>query len=180
MSPWDHDSAAFIPRPWAGTPWVRLQDVDTDHCVARAAASPRRLDWHVPRGGVWRNHGAARRRDPAWQVRISSAGGRRASIHIRQLQTYAPCGPSRSQHWQTAMACLLSAPESKGPVMMAQIAVAQAVHVGKPEGAPAPQKKPFNNIGSLDQRRWSIVSRGGKAGEPGTMPTAAQGQRSSL
>jgi hypothetical protein len=31
------------------------------------------------------------------------------------------------------MACLFSAPERKGP-MMTQIAVAQALHVSKPEG----------------------------------------------
>jgi hypothetical protein len=34
---------------------------------------------------------------------------------------------TKQQHWQTAMACLLSAAERSGPVMMARIAMVQAL-----------------------------------------------------
>jgi hypothetical protein len=44
-------------------------------------------------------------------------------------------------HWQLAMACLISAAERGGIVMMARIAMMKALHHGKPEPPPEPRRK---------------------------------------
>ena len=48
---------------------------------------------------------------------------RDAANHIIAL----PPRETKRQHWQTAIACLLSAAEKRGPLMMARIAVMQAL-----------------------------------------------------
>lgn len=52
---------------------------------------------------------------------------RDAANHIIAL----PPRETRQQHWQTAMACLLSAAEKRGPLMMARVAMVQALGNGK-------------------------------------------------
>jgi hypothetical protein len=44
-------------------------------------------------------------------------------------------------HWRLAIACLLSAADKRGPVMMAQIAMLQALHAGTPERAVEPRRR---------------------------------------
>ena len=50
-----------------------------------------------------------------------------AANHIIDL----PPRDTKQQRWQTAMACLLSAAEGRGPLMMARIAMVQALGNGK-------------------------------------------------
>jgi hypothetical protein len=52
---------------------------------------------------------------------------RDAANHIITL----PALESTQEHWQTAMACLLSAAEKSGLVMMARIAMVRALHSRK-------------------------------------------------
>jgi len=52
-----------------------------------------------------------------------------------------PASESTLEHWQTAMACLLSAAEKSGLVMMARIAMVRALQAREPEPAPAPRKR---------------------------------------
>jgi hypothetical protein len=49
---------------------------------------------------------------------------------------------SEQEHWQTAMACRLSADEKSGLVMMARIVIVRGLQSGKPGTAPEPGKKP--------------------------------------
>lgn len=52
-----------------------------------------------------------------------------------------PARESRQEHWQTAMAILLSASEKRAPVMMARIAMMQALQAGQPIALPARWKR---------------------------------------
>lgn len=52
-----------------------------------------------------------------------------------------PARVSDRQHWETAMACLLSAAEKGGPIMMARVTMMQALHAGKPETPPERRRK---------------------------------------
>jgi hypothetical protein len=45
------------------------------------------------------------------------------------------------EHWKTAIACLIAAAEERGIVMMARIAMVQALHSGKSRAAPESRKK---------------------------------------
>jgi len=75
-----------------GHPWV-LDDVDTDHCVARAADSSRRLDRHVLRKG----HGAttAPGGGPARQRRSSFISGRAGAWRLRRGNLRTNSGKSK-------------------------------------------------------------------------------------
>jgi hypothetical protein len=59
---------------------------------------------------------------------------RDAANHIIAL----PARESAKDHWQTAMACLLSAAEKNGLVMLARIAVVQALRAAKPVSPQTP------------------------------------------
>ncbi len=57
---------------------------------------------------------------------------------------------AEEERWQTAMACLLSASEKKGPVMMARIAMMQALQAGQPIVVPARWKKLAKKYGIIN------------------------------
>jgi hypothetical protein len=71
---------------------------------------------------------------------------REAAEHITAL----PRAVSELEHWQTAIACLIAAAEKRGIVMMARIAMLQALQAERPQPAPAPRKKPA--------KRYRIIS----------------------
>ena len=57
---------------------------------------------------------------------------------LRDAGHYVAALPRRVaelDHWQTAIACLISASEKTGPVMMARIAVLQALSASTPQPA---------------------------------------------
>ncbi|WP_407174531.1 hypothetical protein [Bradyrhizobium sp. STM 3562] len=62
---------------------------------------------------------------------------RDAAEHITAL----PRAVAELDHWQTAIACLIAAAEKRGIVMMARIAMVQALQAGKPQPAPSMRKK---------------------------------------
>lgn len=62
---------------------------------------------------------------------------REAADHIIAL----PPKETKLEHWQTAMACLLSAAEKDGPAMMARIGVVRALGVGESAAPTTPRKK---------------------------------------
>jgi hypothetical protein len=47
---------------------------------------------------------------------------------------------STKAHWQTAMACLISAAEKGGPLITARIAMLKAINAGLPELPPEPRR----------------------------------------
>ena len=55
--------------------------------------------------------------------------------------TALPRAVAELEHWQTAIACLIAAAEKRGIVMMARIAMVQALRAGKPQAAPETRKK---------------------------------------
>ena len=52
-----------------------------------------------------------------------------------------PPAEAEREHWQVAMAFLISAAEKGGIVMMARIAMLRALNHGEPDPAPAPRRK---------------------------------------
>lgn len=74
---------------------------------------------------------------------IDLANGERLHT-LRDAANYAialPARESKQAHWQTAMAVLLSASEKKAPVMIAWIAMMQALQAGQPIVVPARWKR---------------------------------------
>jgi hypothetical protein len=71
---------------------------------------------------------------------------REAAQHVIDL----PPRQSLLPHWQTAMACLLSAAEGKGPMMMARVAMVRALAGGAAAREPKPRRKPT--------KRYRVVS----------------------
>ncbi len=74
---------------------------------------------------------------------IELANGKRLRT-LRDAGEYVIALPQREaeeEHWQTAMACLLSASEKKGPVMMARLAMMQALQAGQPIVVPTRWKR---------------------------------------
>jgi hypothetical protein len=63
---------------------------------------------------------------------------RDAGHYIQSL----PKAKQKAKEWQTAVECLLSAAESRGPMMFAQIALTQALHAGRADKEGAPRRKP--------------------------------------
>ena len=63
---------------------------------------------------------------------------RDAANHVIAL----PARESKQEHWQTAMACIIAAAEKRGMVMMARIAVVQALQAGKSRPAAALRSSP--------------------------------------
>jgi hypothetical protein len=63
---------------------------------------------------------------------------RDAANHITAL----PRAVAELEHWQTAIACLIAAAEKRGILMMARIAMMQALQAGKPQAPLAPRRKP--------------------------------------
>jgi hypothetical protein len=63
---------------------------------------------------------------------------------LRDAGEYVAALPKRHSglpHWRLAAQCLLSAAEKRGLVMMARIAMVQALSHGEEELAPAPRRK---------------------------------------
>jgi len=63
---------------------------------------------------------------------------------LRDAADYVMALPKKEAdlpHWRLAVECLLSAADEAGPVMMAQIAMLQALHAGTPERAVEPRRK---------------------------------------
>jgi len=56
------------------------------------------------------------------------------------ILTLAP-DEANTDHWQLAMKCLIDASERGGILMLAQIAVKQALHHGKPDAPPKQRRK---------------------------------------
>jgi hypothetical protein len=71
--------------------------------------------------------------------RLLQAGARlaRCGEHITPL----PGSLSSFEHWRTAIARPIAAGEKHGTVLMARIAVVQALQAGKPRPAPEPRKR---------------------------------------
>lgn len=64
---------------------------------------------------------------------------------LRDAGHYILALPKREtaqRHWQTAMACLLSAAQKRGPVMIARIAMLRALQAGQPKAPLEPKRKP--------------------------------------
>ncbi len=83
----------------------------------------------------------------SWSFRfdepIELANGKRLRT-LREAANYVialPARESKQEHWQRAMAVLLSASEKKAPVMIARIAMMQALYAGQPIAVPARWKK---------------------------------------
>ena len=60
---------------------------------------------------------------------------------LRDAGEYLTALPQAEQHWQTAAHELIMAAERGGIVMLAEIAVRQALAHGQPKPSPAPRKK---------------------------------------
>ncbi len=60
-----------------------------------------------------------------------------AADYIRKL----PAKESKQKHWQTAVRELLICADRKGVILMAQIAMNQALHHGEPEPPKEPRRK---------------------------------------
>jgi hypothetical protein len=71
---------------------------------------------------------------------------RDAAKHVLVL----PKRETTQEHWQTAMACLISAAEKRAPVMMARIAMMRAISYGRESSAPEPRRKPA--------KRYTVIS----------------------
>jgi hypothetical protein len=72
-------------------------------------------------------------------------GKGQALMTLRDAGTYVAALPKAEQHkphWQTAARELLIAAERGGIVMLAEIAMRQALDHGRERPPPAPQKKP--------------------------------------
>jgi hypothetical protein len=74
----------------------------------------------------------------SWSLKFDDPielNGRKSLRTLREAAQYIVELPPRESalpHWQTAMACLLSAAEKTGPIMMARIAMMRALNAGKP------------------------------------------------
>jgi hypothetical protein len=70
--------------------------------------------------------------------------GNRTLVTLRDAGEYIsalPAKVSREKHWQTAMSCLIDAADSGGILMLAEIAMRQALAHGKPEPPAEPRRK---------------------------------------
>jgi hypothetical protein len=70
--------------------------------------------------------------------------GGRQFVTLRDAGNYItrlPKAEHDAPHWQLAMQCLLAAAEHGAIVMMARIALAEAMNHGKPKPATAPRRK---------------------------------------
>lgn len=74
---------------------------------------------------------------------IALPGGKHL-VTLRDAANYIVALPAAEQqrtHWQTAAAELLMSAERKGIIMLARIAMMQAINHGKKPDDPAPRKK---------------------------------------
>jgi hypothetical protein len=54
---------------------------------------------------------------------------------------------AKQDHWQVAMACLLSAADKRGPIMMARVAMMRTLQAEQPDTPPEPRRKCGKNGG---------------------------------